>query len=56
MSTVHQAYGLLESAGVFVAMPRSGFYLDGAVGRTSNGGIRDGSVRQGRRARYRSAS
>ena len=28
MSTVHQAYGLLENAGVFVALPRSGFYID----------------------------
>jgi DNA-binding transcriptional MocR family regulator len=41
MSTVHQAYGLLESAGVFVAMPRSGFYLDNAVGRTDNGGVHE---------------
>ena len=35
MSTVHHAYGLLESAGVFVALPRSGFYIDGAAGRAS---------------------
>ncbi|MCC6949768.1 MAG: PLP-dependent aminotransferase family protein [Bradyrhizobiaceae bacterium] len=28
MSTVHNAYGMLESAGVFVAQPRSGFYID----------------------------
>ena len=34
MSTVHQAYGLLENAGVFVALPRSGFYIDENVGRT----------------------
>ncbi len=33
MSTVHHAYGLLESAGVFVALPRSGFYIDEGVGR-----------------------
>ena len=33
MSTVHQAYGLLENAGVFVALPRSGFYIDENVGR-----------------------
>ena len=32
MSTVHQAYGLLENAGVFVALPRSGFYIDENVG------------------------
>lgn len=31
-STVHQAYGLLENAGVFVALPRSGFYIDEGVG------------------------
>jgi len=34
MSTVHQAYGLLESAGVFVALPRSGFYIEENVGRS----------------------
>ena len=34
MSTVHQAYGLLENAGVFVALPRSGFYIDENIGRT----------------------
>ena len=28
MSTVHQAYGLLENAGIFIALPRSGFYID----------------------------
>lgn len=28
MSTVHSAYGQLESAGVIVAQPRSGFYID----------------------------
>ena len=33
MSTVHQAYGLLENAGVFVALPRSGFYIDEKVCR-----------------------
>jgi DNA-binding transcriptional MocR family regulator len=31
-STVHQAYGLLENAGVFVALPRSGFYIGEGVG------------------------
>jgi DNA-binding transcriptional MocR family regulator len=34
MSTVHQAYGLLENAGIFVALPRSGFYIDENLGRT----------------------
>ena len=34
MSTVHQAYGLLENAGVFVALPRSGFYIDENIGRS----------------------
>jgi DNA-binding transcriptional MocR family regulator len=33
MSTVHHAYGLLENAGLFVALPRSGFYIDGVAGR-----------------------
>lgn len=28
MSTVHSAYGVLESSGVIVAQPRSGFYID----------------------------
>jgi DNA-binding transcriptional MocR family regulator len=28
MSTVHNAYGALESAGIFIARPRSGFYVD----------------------------
>ncbi|HEY5305112.1 MAG TPA: GntR family transcriptional regulator [Pseudolabrys sp.] len=28
MSTVHNAYGILESAGVFVAHPRYGFFVD----------------------------
>jgi DNA-binding transcriptional MocR family regulator len=41
MSTVHQAYGLLESAGVFVALPRSGFYIDGAVGRADIGAVHE---------------
>ncbi len=41
MSTVHQAYGLLESAGVFVALPRSGFYIDDAVGRADNGAVHE---------------
>ena len=34
MSTVHHAYGLLENAGVFVALPRSGFYIEEGVGRS----------------------
>jgi DNA-binding transcriptional MocR family regulator len=33
MSTVHHAYGLLENAGVFVAQPRSGFYIEDTAGR-----------------------
>lgn len=41
MSTVHQAYGLLESAGVFVALPRSGFYIDDAVGRADNSAVHE---------------
>ena len=45
MSTVHQAYGLLESAGVFVALPRSGFYIDDAVGRAGKTAFRDGAPR-----------
>jgi DNA-binding transcriptional MocR family regulator len=53
MSTVHHAYGLLENAGVFVALPRSGFYIDEAVGRahataatepTSSGAAREISI------------
>lgn len=35
MSTVHHAYGLLENAGIFVAQPRSGFYIDEAIERRS---------------------
>jgi DNA-binding transcriptional MocR family regulator len=31
MSTVHNAYGMLESAGVFVAHPRSGFFVGRAL-------------------------
>jgi len=33
MSTVHQAYGILENAGIFVAQPRSGFYIDEKLAR-----------------------
>ena len=33
MSTVHHAYGLLETAGVFTALPRSGFYIEEAASR-----------------------
>ncbi len=33
MSTVHHAYGLLENAGVFVALPRSGFYIEEGASR-----------------------
>src|SRR5271163_2924579 len=36
MSTVHQAYGLLENAGIFVAQPRSGFYIDENLGRSKS--------------------
>ena len=54
MSTVHQAYGLLESAGVFVALPRSGFYIDDAVGRAEPAVRRSGVSMS--RVRSRSAS
>jgi DNA-binding transcriptional MocR family regulator len=40
-STVHQAYGLLENAGVFVALPRSGFYIDEGVGRARRPAVPD---------------
>jgi DNA-binding transcriptional MocR family regulator len=44
MSTVHQAYGLLENAGVFVALPRSGFYIDEGVGRSGKPALPPGGV------------
>jgi DNA-binding transcriptional MocR family regulator len=43
-STVHQAYGLLENAGVFVALPRSGFYIDEGAARWRRPQARDGVV------------
>ena len=42
MSTVHQAYGLLENAGVFVALPRSGFYVEERIGRSRKPDVPDG--------------
>lgn len=43
-STVHQAYGLLENAGIFVALPRSGFYIEEGVGRTHRSTAPDGGA------------
>ena len=43
MSTVHHAYGLLENAGVFVALPRSGFYIEGGAGSSPNPAIPEGA-------------
>ena len=48
MSTVHQAYGLLENAGVFVALPRSGFYIDENIGRSGRPALlHDGAAPDG---------
>lgn len=46
MSTVHSAYGALESAGVFTARPRSGFYVEdlrGLIEQPSQASLRASS-------------
>ena len=56
MSTVHQAYGLLENAGVFVALPRSGFYIDEKVCRGGKSALSpDGAARMSLR-KFRSVN